>query len=859
MAWAFVFTTKAQSIYTEIDSVLARKTVDIEQIQSIFETKKHPIDSLAEAGYYYGTTFYSSQKDLALTFFKQAANTQSNLENYACRSGLMVAMTYLKYKDFAHGKMELNRFLKSNCDSGLKAVAEVELGILYENKGQYYTALSLFEEANSTLDTIPKYQVYSIKADYSLGNIYSFLNNPKEAIQHYTNGINRLAKYPNRNNTEYIKLIIGRAQEFESLGQFDKSMQDYNTAIELSKRFEFDTYYLHSLDQLGLLYSKMGKTQLALQHFDQVIKATENANNEFLFSAQANKADLLYKLGKTEQSTALYQSAINHFLTINNEQPDKISPVGLSIGNKEVLLQLLQGYLNIIPKDKSNQSEVKQLTNLLDDVAIQTLSFSDSQSIYKWRNKVKPVYGAAIRYYAAIKDAKQVFELIERSKASVLFFEIQQNKYSSEHPQLSALRNKLLQLDESLQTKQYETDNTLSQTEIQLQMQELKDSIQKFVFANYRYNVFGTIDLQEVQDKITENQSVYNYFVDDEELIGMVITKAGAEVFVRANNDLFELPQFIQDIRKPFSSKSQLVSFQQRANELTDLLLPNLKTEAIILPDGLLNYIPFDCLQQNGQFLIQDYCFSYGFSANTYFLEEQQKKSRKNKAYGFAPIQYVDSLNLSPLNYSLEELSMLKKYPHHFDISTYAIGSNFESFAPISSLIHISSHGSGDEAQNELPWIASYNQKIYLPEIYQLKLQADLVVLSACETNLGKQIMGEGVLSLARGFYQSGANSVVASQWNVNESATATILTSFYQLVNRNSKATALQQAKNEYIKNNPNLAQSPYYWAGLIYYGQNSPLSLQRKPNTLLYFVLITSFILVVSYSIKKKRKSHD
>jgi len=102
-----------------------------------------------------------------------------------------------------------------------------------------------------------------------------------------------------------------------------------------------------------------------------------------------------------------------------------------------------------------------------------------------------------------------------------------------------------------------------------------------------------------------------------------------------------------------------------------------------------------------------------------------------------------------------------------------------------------------------------------LQDIYNLELNADLVVLSGCETGLGKEIDGEGLVGLARGFMYAGARRVVASLWNADDAATSELMAKFYTAMERDGMrpAVALRQAQIEMWKQ-PRWSD-PYYWAG--------------------------------------------
>jgi CHAT domain-containing protein len=108
-----------------------------------------------------------------------------------------------------------------------------------------------------------------------------------------------------------------------------------------------------------------------------------------------------------------------------------------------------------------------------------------------------------------------------------------------------------------------------------------------------------------------------------------------------------------------------------------------------------------------------------------------------------------------------------------------------------------------------------------LHEIYNLKLNADLIVLSACDTALGQDVRGEGLVGLTRGFMYAGAPRVVASLWKVDDAASAQLMKSFYRgmLQDNLTPAAALRRAQVEMMKKKH--WQAPYYWAAFILQGE--------------------------------------
>lgn len=144
--------------------------------------------------------------------------------------------------------------------------------------------------------------------------------------------------------------------------------------------------------------------------------------------------------------------------------------------------------------------------------------------------------------------------------------------------------------------------------------------------------------------------------------------------------------------------------------------------------------------------------------------------------------------------------------------------------------VHFATHGYLDTARAGLSAIvlSMFDEQgkpvdgfLRTHDIYNLKLPAELVVLSACETGLGKDIKGEGLEGLTRGFMYAGARRVVVSLWNVNDKATASLMQRLYTEMLRNNKtpAAALRAAQIEMLRTRQ--WQSPYFWAPFVMQGE--------------------------------------
>ena len=150
-------------------------------------------------------------------------------------------------------------------------------------------------------------------------------------------------------------------------------------------------------------------------------------------------------------------------------------------------------------------------------------------------------------------------------------------------------------------------------------------------------------------------------------------------------------------------------------------------------------------------------------------------------------------------------------------------------------VLHFATHALIDDRHPELSGLVlslvnaegkAQNGFLDLQEIYNLHLQADLVVLSACETALGQDAGGEGLIGLTRGFFHAGADMVVASLWNVSDVATADLMRRFYRFMEMEGldPAAALRRAQLEMM--NQKRWNAPYFWAAFQVSGASRPAS---------------------------------
>jgi CHAT domain-containing protein len=238
--------------------------------------------------------------------------------------------------------------------------------------------------------------------------------------------------------------------------------------------------------------------------------------------------------------------------------------------------------------------------------------------------------------------------------------------------------------------------------------------------------------------------------------------------------------------------------------------------------------------------LIQQYELNYTYSATLLLRKIKERRTKNNGlCLGFAPT-YSENNPLEQhqeLPWAQKELESVQQiFRGDYLFGADATKERFLEKAADYGILHLATHGIVDLKNSSKSRLAFAQSKLstareaaalYAFEIHNLSLNADLVVLSACETGFGRIVRGEGVLSMARAFLYAGSPSVVTTLWKVNDYTSATIMTYFYENLSRGmSKPAALKKAKMDYLRQADATAGHPAFWASYISIGNPEPIT---------------------------------
>ncbi|MBQ4818775.1 CHAT domain-containing protein [Aquimarina sp. MMG016] len=400
------------------------------------------------------------------------------------------------------------------------------------------------------------------------------------------------------------------------------------------------------------------------------------------------------------------------------------------------------------------------------------------------------------------------------------------------------------------QIQQWSTEHSTKSIRLKEVTQKLQQEYPKMLQDDQQLSI---PDLQQKLKK--DDRTLIEYFYGNQNIYQFIIQSDYLEIKRIENKTLLEVvvKNYINYFNDASKITNNIPEFTKNAAEVFKMLkIPEDTEKLLIIPDGFLSFIPFEALLteettslnfQNMPFLFKSSEVSYEISARKY-TRSVSKGTKKNNVLGVFPVFEGTDLELP---FSLAESKTIQQYFNgSFLEKKQATYNSFINHIERHSILHLSTHAEAGSFSR--PASIKFNdQDILVNQLYGLNISADLVVLSACETGIGKLAKGEGPLSIGRGFQYAGVENVLFSLWRVNDKTTSRLMGGFYKNLNNSKiKSTSLHNAKLDYLnhKDIANAQKSPYYWAAFVYYGEIQDSSSSKF---LWFGISILLFIVII------------
>jgi CHAT domain-containing protein/tetratricopeptide (TPR) repeat protein len=391
-----------------------------------------------------------------------------------------------------------------------------------------------------------------------------------------------------------------------------------------------------------------------------------------------------------------------------------------------------------------------------------------------------------------------------------------------------------LQLQKSI-LESVEKPTEKQKAELENIQKELVKIQKNIVNQNPNFKRFNAIDfdIRTIQSQLKENRIIVKYTVADSTVYAHLISAKVIKVFDLGSKIKLE------SLCKIYYEKLRKINFDfiNHSTQLHQILIKPLgiTTQQIdFITEDFLSYVPFETLTDNqGKMMVNKGILSYNHSLKIWNSTFSKSGSYKYNLTGFAP-EYGSNIVASrdvngKLIYTASEMEKIAKIFKKSRIfkSETATKKNFLSSIGQSKIHHLAMHSMLNESDYEESNLLFQNdEKVSFKELYALNFPSELVVLSACNTGIGQQQSGEGLMSISRALNYAGVLSLVHSLWQVPDKETAELMGYFYEyLSDSKPKNEALALAKQTFIQKNPSKTH-PYYWAGFVLNGNTDSIS---------------------------------
>jgi len=761
------------------------------------------------------------------------------------------------------------------------------LGISYHKLNEYSRALEYLESA---LSTIRKSGDRPTEAEClsNLGLLYCDLGNYKRAHFCLTEAlvIDREIGVPRSIASDLANLGTIFLRSGIDSGNKQELIQGLDVFLECSslqgKDRAIDSIGFTVLNNIGVIYNELGNLANSRRFLNQALQAIGQDRRVLERGCILNNlaASYLYENNLSEASRLYLMS---YDLGAQHSLENLVIESCYGLGKCCELSQRYSEALNYY------QRSISSLERVRERLASETLMIGFSRNKLGPYHSAIGLLAALYQEEPTIERLEQIFNFMERAKARAFLNSVQDSGRDMADQEALLRKERLAILEERISDLTTNlgnpgiTDLERSLLNAELEHEEedyhrivsdLKPGVRKF-----REMVQDRLcSIQQVQRfNIDDGSALMEYFLSEERSYLVLITPKIAELFILAGRDEIEssLRGFLKIISEvSIDRQAGYVAAERIAGELAPFnwreTLGDLRS-LVIIPDGILHNLPFETLRICGngghKFLLEEYSVSYCPSASSFSALSRVPKDRIWKKEMLAiggPVYDGDiafvrepelvpgtsgmsldrghTLHLAPLPSSRTEISEVSRLFSKDKVRILVGQSANEDVVraiPLEDfrIIHFACHGLLDDQHplrsalvlSQVPGQKS-DGLLQVREIYGLKTNADLIVLSACQTARGFLESAEGPMGLARAFFFSGARAVLAALWPISDKAALYLMREFYRNhLSGQHPGEALRLAKIRMLETAWN---HPYYWAALTIQGNPKAGSAVHKSN---------------------------
>ena len=723
---------------------------------------------------------------------------------------------------------------------------------IYAALGRVYTSASdhiaALQHLNSALKTATSGQIPGLLN--SLGYLYMEQEDYAQANAQFQQSLKLYRSAKNQKEESRVLLNLGVVQQRE--GNHDEALKFFSQSLEAAKATKLIDVEIAVLEGVGVVLT-------AQKRFDDAFAAL----NGGLTAARENQ-------DKMRQTELLWRIAQTYYQMQNYARAAELAQEAVALARATHLLKLTFLATATLGDSYAATNKVDLAVQTLKDAIDQIVMLRDRVAGREeglqlfFENKVGP-YHSLMRLLLQQGKFFEALVYAEQAKSRVLLDIVVSGKGNlenvlneSEKAEWQTLVRKISAINERIKSQPAsEAESTRGlYKELDAARLELA-SFQDKTYVTHpelqlRSGTTQPLTVPSLTSLIAGNDGAYLEYVVTDDRVGLFVVTRN-----RATNALdtryVGLPITSKDLQAKINEFHSMLAqrhpgYRKLSRELYESLIKPADKQLrgiknlFIVPDGLIWTLPFQALiTERDRYLIEEYALGYAPSLSV--LQEMNKSPRNSKsvssiiAFGNPVIGRDEKLNqdLCPLPEAETEVkeiaSAVRSRVKQVFVGPTATEKTFKSLAPEYSRIHLATHGVLDNRDplyshlllTKTDGDVENDGSLEAREIMNMHLNAELAVLSACETANGRISPGEGVIGMSWAFFVAGTRSMVVSQWRVNSASTAQLMKNFYEALamHQNAyKSEALRQASLRLLKD-PRY-RHPFYWAGFVLIGRN-------------------------------------
>jgi CHAT domain-containing protein len=712
----------------------------------------------------------SGQFQKAITYAEKALEMAEKVGNPSLQAGAIFQLTlgyrtigqYDKARQWAEtGREVTKKITRQGREVLMQAIFTRELGMDYARRGQLKQAIQELSQARDLLET----------------NLAFLKGLPPARLRQIPEAI------PNTlSQMIFVLHSLGNMQT--QVGNEEEGLKAYEGGIRILKESGVKTEA-----EINLYYG-LGRLYLGQKDFT---RAQENLGKTLEMAEKINSASLIYRASS-------------------------------QMGD---LLRDLKKPAEAIPHYKKAVATVEASRSLLESEEFRSSYFEDKRG----------TYSRLILALLQLKDPAEAFNYNERARSRA-FLDILGSKVQL------ARGGTLLEHERALQARMSvlqamiggQEPDSPEAPQLRSELAQAQQAYNEFLVEVRKENKeqaslmnVEPLTLKGVQELLEPGVTVLEYFVVQQAVLLWVVEKDRLS-FVNIPIARTDLVAKVTSLRETIYQVGEKDKFNGLSQELYRLLiepaLPHVRgKELLIVPHDVLHYLPFQALlSSQSKYLIQDFPVYYLSSAS--LMQFTKEKRRTSRADDKALVMGNPSLGDEAYDLRFAEREareVARAYPQSaVYLKAEATKAKTISLSPNYQILHFAVHGElkEDDPLGSALLLAvdgKEDGKLKVSEIFSLNLKADAVVLSACETALGKISNGDEIIGLTRAFIYAGTPSVIATLWKVNDRASYELMSAFYSSRKTMKKAEALRQAQLTTMKEFP----QPFYWAAYALTGE--------------------------------------